>query len=78
MSEVAYYFDAETLTRITELVVASTVIGAHVIGVHWRGRTDYPLTGDGAHAIIDRSTALRLIVHHVEDDFVLDVWERIQ
>jgi hypothetical protein len=78
LSEVAYYFDAETLTRITELVVASTVIGAHVIGVHWRGRTDYPLTGDGAHAIIDRSTALRLIVHHVEDDFVLDVWERIQ
>jgi predicted TPR repeat methyltransferase len=77
LSEVAYYFDVETLSRITELVVASTVVGAHVVGVHWRGRTDYPLTGDGAHAVIDQQAKLALIVHHVEDDFVLDVWERL-
>jgi hypothetical protein len=77
LSEVAYYFDAETLTRITELVTTSTEVGAHVVGVHWRGRTDYPLTGDSAHAIIDRNPALGLTVHHVEDDFVLNVWERL-
>jgi predicted TPR repeat methyltransferase len=77
LSEVAYYFDVATLTRITDLVVDSTVVGAHVIAVHWRGPTNYPLTGDSAHDIVDESAALDLIVHHVEDDFVLDVWERI-
>ena len=49
-------------------MVSSTVGGAHVVGVHWRGRTDYPLTGDGAHAVIDQKAKLALIVHHVEDD----------
>ena len=77
LSEVAYYFDVETLTRISELVISSTVAGAHVVGVHWRGRTNYPLSGDAAHAVIDQSSKLALIVHHVEDDFVLDVWERL-
>ena len=74
----AYYFDVETLARITELVVASTVIGAHVVGVHWRGSDQLPAYGRrGARRSSTRSTALALIVHHVEDDFVLDVWERL-
>jgi hypothetical protein len=76
LSEVAYYFDAEALTRISELVLSTTITGAHVVGVHWRGRTNYPLSGDAAHAVIDQNSKLALIVHHVEDDFVLDVWER--
>jgi hypothetical protein len=76
LSEVAYYFDVETLTHITNLVCVSTVIGAHVMGVHWRGRTNYPLSGDSAHAVIDQNANLALIVHHIEDDFVLDVWQR--
>jgi hypothetical protein len=77
LSEVAYYFDVTTLMQMTDLVVSSTDLGAHVIAVHWRGPTNYPLTGDSAHDVIDESAALDLIVHHVEDDFVLDVWERI-
>jgi Nodulation protein S (NodS) len=76
LSEVAYYFDVKTLTHVTNLVTNSTIGGAHVVGVHWRGRTDYPLSGDAAHAVIDQHPQLTLVVHHVEDDFVLDVWER--
>jgi predicted TPR repeat methyltransferase len=78
LSEVAYYFDVETLEALTEKVLASTVVGAHVVGVHWRGRTDYPLTGDIAHATVDRNPKLELVVHHAEDEFVLDVWERLK
>ncbi len=78
LSEIAYYFDAETLADIVDLVVSTSVVGGHVVGVHWRGQTDYPISGDEAHAIIDHSSALELVVHHVEDEFVLDVWERIE
>jgi Nodulation protein S (NodS) len=76
LSEIAYYFDQSDLEGIVARVLHTTNAGAHVIGVHWRGCTDYPLSGDLAHAVIDASPELARIVHHVEPDFVLDVWER--
>jgi SAM-dependent methyltransferase len=76
LSEIAYYFDAADLARVIALVMKSTEIGAQVLGVHWRGTTNYPLSGDGAHGIIDAAPGLEQVVHHVEKDFLLDVWER--
>ena len=77
LSEVAYYFDAESLRDILSLVVRSTKPGAHVVGVHWRGETDYPLTGDGANEVMNSNVGLRRVVHHLETEFVLDLWERV-
>ena len=77
LSEVAYYFDEPTLHEIVDRVESSTVHGGHVLGVHWRGETDYPLTGDEAHELIARAKKLRSVVHHEEEQFVLDVWERV-
>jgi hypothetical protein len=76
LSEIAYYFDSETLEGITTQLIASTTSGATVVGVHWRGVTNYPLTGDEAHGIIDSNPSLQMEVHHVESEFVLDVWRR--
>jgi hypothetical protein len=76
LSEIAYYFDRHDLARVLSHTVDSTKEGAHVVGVHWRGITDYPLSGDGAHHLIDACRQLDRIVHHVESEFVLDVWER--
>ena len=76
LSEIAYYFDAATLNAIVARLVGSTMPGATVVAVHWRGETDYPLTGDDAHQILDDSRDLDLQVHHLEKDFVLDVWCR--
>jgi hypothetical protein len=76
LSEIAYYFNEADLIRVLTHVVASTEPGAHVIGVHWRGETNYPLTGDHTHALIDECRDLEKLVHHIETDFVLDVWER--
>jgi hypothetical protein len=76
LSEIAYYFDEEDLARIIRLILQSTTEGAHVIGVHWRGETNYPLTGDRTHAIIDATPELHPIVSHIETDFTLAVWER--
>jgi predicted TPR repeat methyltransferase len=76
LSEIAYYFDEGDLTRVISLIVHSTREGAHVIGVHWRGVTDYPLTGDRTHELIDATPQFDRIVVHVEEDFTLAVWER--
>jgi SAM-dependent methyltransferase len=76
LSEIAYYFDAPDLAHVIALVMRSTRVGAQLLGVHWRGITDYPLSGDKAHEVIGATPALEQVVHHVETDFVLDVWER--
>lgn len=78
LSEVAYYFDAETLCNIMLKVSESTDPGANLIAVHWRGQTNYPLTGDQAHELIDDCSKFQHVTHHVEKCFVLDVWERSQ
>ena len=76
LGEIAYYFDVPVLEGIVADVGRTTTDGATVVGVHWRGRTDYPLTGDDAHRVIDRSGDLERLVHHAEAEFVLDVWRR--
>jgi SAM-dependent methyltransferase len=76
LSEIAYYFDQDDLETVLLCIVDSTEAGAHVIGVHWRGETDYPLSGDQAHEAIDEVADLARLIHHVEEDFVLGVWER--
>jgi predicted TPR repeat methyltransferase len=77
LSEIAYYFDEVDLAHLIALALESADVGAHIVGVHWRGATDYPLTGDHAHEILNSVDSLRRIVHHVEPEFLLDVWERV-
>jgi cyclopropane fatty-acyl-phospholipid synthase-like methyltransferase len=76
LSEVAYYFDEDGLESVLESIMKTTRTGAHVLAVHWRGATDYPLSGDEVHEQIGLSPNLRNMVHHVETAFRLDVWER--
>jgi SAM-dependent methyltransferase len=76
LSEIAYYFDVTDLRRVVACVIDSTTRGAHVVGVHWRGETDYPLTGERSHSIIGDTHGLITVVHHREEEFVLDIWER--
>jgi len=76
LSEVAYYFDENGLADIMKWIDLTTSPGAHVVGVHWRGETNYPLTGDRVHELITSTKRLVPVVHHAEPEFVLDVWER--
>jgi len=77
LSEIAYYFDCETLEAIADRLSSTTARGATVVAVHWRGPTNYPLTGDEAHRILDAHPSLRTRARYLEDAFVLDVWERV-
>jgi len=76
LSEIAYYFDAADLASIASLVARSIKAGGHLVGVHWRGATDYPLSGDRAHEILAATPQFEQVVHHIETDFILGVWER--
>ena len=76
LSEIAYYFDVIDLNCVMACVMDSTVPGAHVVGVHWRGETDYPLSGDRSHQIIAGTPGLFPVVQHSEEEFVLEIWER--
>ena len=76
LSEIAYYFDAADLGNVIACVMDTTTVGAHVVGVHWRGETNYPLTGDLSHRLIGNTLGLVAVVHHIEEEFVLDIWER--
>lgn len=77
LSEIAYYFDATQLKEVVARLLGSTSSGATVVAVHWRGDTNYPLAGERAHRIIDSSSALLSTVHHLDSEFVLDVWRRL-
>jgi hypothetical protein len=76
LSEIGYYFDEATLREVMDLVVSSTTVGAHLVAVHWRGETDYPLSGDRTHELMSETGALRSVTHDRQREFVLDVWER--
>ena len=76
LSEIAYYFDVSGLNEIMANVLASTTPGATVVGVHWRGTTNYPLTGDEAHSVMASTPELDQKSHYVESDFVLGIWNR--
>ena len=76
LSEIAYYFDVSQLNEIMAHVLATTMVGATVVGVHWRGTTNYPLSGDEARAIMASTPGLEHRSHYVEPEFVLDIWIR--
>ncbi len=76
LSEIAYSFDVTDLHCVMGCVMSCTVRGAHVVGVHWRGETGHLLSGDRSHQIIAETPGLVPVVHHSEEEFVLDIWER--
>ncbi len=75
LSEIAYYFDEQELGQLLDRVRQSLQPGGTLVAVHWRGPTNYPLSGDRAHQVIGSRPELSRVAHHVEEDFVLEVWD---
>ncbi|TIH40594.1 PIG-L family deacetylase [Subtercola vilae] len=78
LSEVGYYFDAPTLAAVAADIFAALTPDATFVACHWRHPvTDYLQTGDHVHTVIAaqaaRASCTRL-AHHIEADFVLDVY----
>ena len=77
LSEVAYYLAPDDLTRLVGRCIASLLEGGTLLACHWRHEVaDYPATGDQVHVALGERVELHPLVHHLEEDFVLDVWSR--
>ena len=76
LSEILYYFDEAGVARLLECVHDSLETQGQVVAVHYRGATDYPITGDRAHALLDACALLKPMARYQEDLFRLDVLER--
>jgi SAM-dependent methyltransferase len=75
LSEVAYYLDPAAIDRLAERCLDSLTEGGTLLACHWRHPVaDYPVGGDEVHARLAARPELHPLVHHVETDFVLDVW----
>jgi SAM-dependent methyltransferase len=75
LSEIAYYFEPDALDDLVTAAIASMGAGGTLLAVHWRGETDYALSGDQTHQRIDDAPALAGVAHYEEEKFLLDVWE---
>jgi hypothetical protein len=75
LSEVAYYFDAESLRAVLDRECPRLATGATLVAAHWRHPVeDYPLTGDEANFVIAGTTGLQAVAHYSDDDVVIDVY----
>lgn len=77
LSEVGYYWNELDLHRTLDRIDGSLTANGVLIACHWRHDVpEYPLSGDEVHAALLRSTGLVRTVHHIEDDFLLEVFVR--
>lgn len=75
LSEVAYYWDAETLARVAARCRAHLTPGGTIVACHWRHLVDdYPLRGDEAQDLLRAGLALTRLAVHDEADFLLEVF----
>ena len=76
LSEVGYYCSVTDLRRLLERCRASLAPKGALVACHWRHPVaEYPLTGDAVHAQLTKVVGLQRTVHHLERDFVLEVYE---
>ncbi len=75
LSELGYYWDAADLERAIDRMLRSLRPGGHIVACHWRHPVaSHPVTGDGVHVALRTQPDLHTIVHHEEEDFLLDVF----
>ncbi len=76
LSELGYYFPLAEFEIILDRSLASLETDGTLVAVHWRGATDYPLTGDQVHQSIDARPGLERNVYHEERWFLLGCWKK--
>jgi hypothetical protein len=76
LSEVAYYLEADALATVLSRECPRLQRSAKIVAAHWRHAvTDYPLTGDAAHAVIAETPGLTSVARYGDRDVVIEVFD---
>ncbi len=72
LSEICFHLSAPELDRLVESAVTHLTPDSTVLAAHWRHPVpEYPFTGDGVHAYIRRTSALRSTACYTDADVVI-------
>ena len=78
MSEIGYFLSTADLAELIDLSVAALRPRGELIAVHRREPSEgYPQHGEAVHACVRAHDELVQRVSHDEEEFVLDLWERL-
>ncbi len=80
VSEVGYYLSLQDLHKTQAHILKHLELGGHLLLVHWTlYAQDYPLSGDDVHeSFLSLSPKpLRHVVSHREEQYRLDLFERV-
>ncbi|MGH3823393.1 MAG: SAM-dependent methyltransferase [Pseudonocardiaceae bacterium] len=76
-SEVLYYFTGADLTRLLDGLISRLRPGGDIVLAHWRASDkSYGYDGFNVHDTVQRRPELDTVVHHEDENFVLDVLRR--
>lgn len=76
LGEVLYYLDDAELVRVVERTLDSLDPDGHLLAIHYRPTVpEHARTGDGTHAALRAAPQLRRVLEHVEEQFLLDVFQ---
>ena len=77
ISELAYYFDAAVLETLIARACAMLEPGGELALCHYLHDFDDRVTGTAAiHALPGRMPGMARRVHHLDPDFLLEIWQR--
>ena len=75
LSEMGFYLDPEAVQTVAIKARQSLCAGGTLVACHWRYPVQgFDLHGDRVHELLEQHLHLARLVHHREDDFVLNVW----
>ncbi|WP_422742216.1 SAM-dependent methyltransferase [Mycobacterium sp. WMMD1722] len=76
LSEVCYYLHPATLRAVLDREIPRLSPGAIVLAAHWRHPVaEYPMTGDEATDLIDRTPGLHPLGGYRDADVAVGVWD---
>jgi LmbE family N-acetylglucosaminyl deacetylase/SAM-dependent methyltransferase len=76
LSEVGFYLAGDALDRLVERSRVALVPGGVLVACHWRPHVlGLDRGGDEVHRVIRERLGARRLVEHVEDDFLLEVFQ---
>jgi len=77
ISELAYYFDGAVLEDLLTRAQALLDAGGELVMCHYLHDFDDRVTSTAtAHALADMLRGMARVVHHRDQDFLLEIWQR--